>query len=84
METTRQAESTQPRRGAVRDTILIIAELAPASALFILPNFHLLPRPDTLWLLILGWISLRVRKSGWKSVGLTRPASWSRTFAVRG
>src|SRR6266487_4523994 len=65
-----------------RARILITAELALAAAFIVLTKLHLLPRPDTLWLLALGWISLRVRKAGWKSVGLTRPASWPRTFAL--
>jgi len=82
METAVPREPNRTAAGSASFRILITAELALAAALFILPKFHLLPRPDTLWLLVLGWISLRVRKVGWKSVGLVRPASWPRTFAV--
>src|SRR5215510_12056710 len=74
--------STTPGAITARGRIILLAELALAAALFILPKLHLMPRPDTLWLFALGWISLRVRKVGWRAVGLTRPASWPRTIAV--
>jgi len=74
--------STTPGAATARDRLVIIAELALAAALFILPKLHLMPRPDTLWLFALGWISLRLRKSGWRAVGLRRPARWPRTIAV--
>jgi membrane protease YdiL (CAAX protease family) len=82
METANLSGSASPKIDSTRSRLIIIAELILATALFVLPKFHLLPRPDTLWLLLLGWISLRLRKSGWKSVGLTRPASWPRTIVV--
>src|SRR5262249_22725057 len=31
-------------------------------------------------LVVLGWISIRVRDGGWKAVGLRRPASWPKTI----
>src|SRR5262245_10416737 len=68
--------------GISRSRLFAIPELALAATFSVLTKLHLIPRPDTLWLLALGWISLRVRKMGWKSVGLTRPQSWGRTWAI--
>jgi len=33
-------------------------------------------------LLVLGWISLRLRNGGWKAAGLNRPNSWWKTVAL--
>lgn len=33
-------------------------------------------------LLVLGWISLRLRDGGWKAAGLNRPNSWWKTVAL--
>ena len=82
MESASDPISARPAAGGTRERILAVAELALATAFFVLPKLHLLPRPDTLWLLLLGWISLWLRRKGWKSVGLTRPASWRQTVAL--
>jgi hypothetical protein len=36
-------------------------------------------RNPSLALLLLGWLSLWLRRSGWRQVGLNRPAHWPRT-----
>ena len=33
-------------------------------------------------LIVLGWISLRLRDGGWKAAGLTRPKSWWKAVAL--
>jgi len=43
---------------------------------------HLIPFSKTPFLLVLGWISLRVRGIGWKAVGLSKFRSWGRTLAL--
>jgi hypothetical protein len=43
---------------------------------------HLIPFSKTPFLLLLGWISLWVRKIGWRGVGLTRYRSWKLTLAL--
>lgn len=67
---------------SVRTRLIIVFELLLAAAILVLARRHLIPRPDTMWLFALAWISLAVRRVGWRSVGLTRPASWGRTFAI--
>ena len=44
--------------------------------------FELINFPSDLFLFPLGWISLRLRKFGWRDVGLRRPASWSRVLGL--
>ena len=41
-----------------------------------------LPFSDTPFLLLWGWLSLRLRGVGWRGVGLKRPARWGRTLML--
>jgi membrane protease YdiL (CAAX protease family) len=34
----------------------------------------------TILLLLAGWLSLRLRRSGWQNVGMSRPVDWRRTL----
>lgn len=64
-----------------RATWLTAAELALAVAIFLGANIlRAVPISETPWILALGWISLRLRGQGWRSVGLVRPASWRQTI----
>ena len=70
-------ESSPPRR--LRAT----AELLLAGALVVGANvFDVVPVSETPWLVLLGWLSLRLRGLGWKTLGLRRPRSWMITIAV--
>lgn len=63
--------------------VLAAAELALALVLFFGSNvLRLLPVGETPWILLLGFLSLRLRRLGWDAVGLARPASWGRTLAL--
>jgi uncharacterized protein len=55
---------------------LAIAELVVVILIFVADARHLIPVSKTPFLLLLGWISLRVRKLGWAQVGLTRYRNW--------
>lgn len=44
--------------------------------------FRIIPIDETYPILALGWLSLRLRGSGWRGVGLACPASWRRTLAL--
>src|SRR5215212_3717665 len=41
-----------------------------------------LPFSETPFLLLLGWLSLRVRGVGWRGVGLKRPARWGQALTL--
>jgi uncharacterized protein len=62
-----------------------LAEVLLAFGLVLLTAIEWLPTP-TLPLLAVGWLSLWLRRVGWRGVGLSRPLSWVRTllFATLG
>jgi len=47
----------------------------------LLDEKHLIPVSKTPFLLILGWISLRLRGLRWRDLGMARPRNWMRTVA---
>jgi hypothetical protein len=61
--------------------LFIAAELLAAAVLQILQGYGLISAA-VIYLFILGWLSLRLRKSGWRELGLSRPASWLRTIGL--
>jgi membrane protease YdiL (CAAX protease family) len=70
-------------RASTRERVVAAAELLVAAALVVGANvFDVVPVSETPWLVILGWISLRRRKLGWRSVGLRRPKSWMATIGI--
>ena len=44
--------------------------------------FHVIPVDETLPIFVLGWLSLWLRGTGWRGIGLQRPAHVPRTVAV--
>jgi membrane protease YdiL (CAAX protease family) len=61
---------------------LIVAELVAFAALFVANWENLVWLSKTPWLLLLGWISLRLRRIGWKQIGWGLYGSWPRTLAI--
>lgn len=61
---------------------LAIGEFLVVVLIFVADARHLIPLSKTPLLLALGWISLRVRRSGWRAVGLSRYRSWPITLAA--
>ncbi len=61
---------------------LAVGELVVVALIFVADARHLIPFSKTPFLLLLGWISLWVRKIGWRGVGLTRYRSWKITLAL--
>ena len=61
---------------------LSVAELVLGVVIVLGHNiFHILPNEVPI-LLVLGWISLRLRNGGWKYAGLSRPQSWWKTVVL--
>jgi uncharacterized protein len=58
-----------------------LAELLLALGFVLLTAFELLLTP-TILLLIVGWLSLWLRRVGWRGVGLRRPLNWGRTLLI--
>jgi uncharacterized protein len=61
---------------------LAIVELLLVGAIFIADAHHLIPFSKTPELLLLGWLSLWLRKLSWRRVGLTPYRSWKITIAL--
>jgi uncharacterized protein len=60
---------------------LALVEFLIVGLIFVADTKHLIPLSKTPFLLFLGWISLRLRRVSWRSIGLTRNRSWMRTLA---
>lgn len=64
---------------------LIFAEFAVFAAIFLADVYswhHVILLSKTLYLLALGWVSLRIRRMRWKDVGLQLYRGWGRTLAM--
>ncbi len=76
-------DSANPREPGWRDSSwLIFAELAVVAAIFLADQHHLIFFSKTPYLLLLAWISLRVRKVSWRQVGFTLYCGWTRTLLL--
>ena len=77
------AATQDPVALPARQRLIAAAELMLAVAFVLGANvFDIVPVSETPWLVLIGWLSLRLRGLGWRSAGLTRPGSWARTIAV--
>ena len=61
---------------------LIVGELIVVALIFVADAHHLIPLSKTPFILAFGWISLRVRGLGWRSVGLERYKNWRMTVVL--
>jgi hypothetical protein len=61
---------------------LAIAELCVVALIFVADVRHLIPISKTPFILLFGWISLRLRKIGWRGVGLSVYRNWKTTLAL--
>jgi CAAX protease family protein len=62
---------------------LAVVELFLAVLILVGHNiFDIVPLSETPFIFLLGWVSLRLRGLGWRSVGLRKPASWRRTILI--
>jgi uncharacterized protein len=77
-----QVEPAGPGRSWRDSKWLAIVEFALVGLIFYADHRKLIPISKTPELLLLSWISLRVRKLGWRAVGLTRYRTWPMTIAI--
>jgi uncharacterized protein len=76
-------DSANPRESGWRDrNWLIFAELAVVAAIFLADQHHLIFFSKTPYLLLLAWISLRVRKVSWRQVGFALYRGWTTTLLL--
>lgn len=75
MAAPRQQESLNPRQRWIS-----LSEFLVGGAIVIGHNvYHRVPNEVPI-LFVLGWISIRLRDGGWKTVGLRKPDSWRKTI----
>lgn len=77
MNTPPLASSTLPPRPWA-----LLVELLVVASLFYGDFKHLVPLSKTPFLLLLAWLSLRLRGLRWKDVGLQRSESWFKTIVI--
>jgi len=78
-----QAAGAASPAGSWRDSRwLALVDIAAVALVFLARQYHMVPFSTTPFLLLIGWISLRVRRAGWRSLGLSRYRSWTVTLAL--
>ena len=77
-------DPAKPRKteGWRQSNWLAFAEFAIVALIFLADEKHLVPVSKTPFLLLLGWISIRMRGLRWRSLGLTLNRGWLRTLTV--
>jgi len=61
---------------------LAIGEFVIVALIFVADQHHFIPLSKTLFLLLFGWLSLWVRKIGWRGVGLKLYRNWRTSIAL--
>ncbi|MGA2356288.1 MAG: hypothetical protein ABSG02_17475, partial [Terriglobales bacterium] len=61
---------------------LAVGELVVVALIFLADARHLIPFSKTPFLLLFGWLSLWLRKSNWRSVGLTLYRNWKTSIML--
>lgn len=61
----------------------MVVELLLAALIVVGANlFDVIPISETPWLFVIGWISLRSRRLGWRALGMRRPDNWLTTIGL--
>jgi membrane protease YdiL (CAAX protease family) len=68
--------------GSARSRPLSALEFLVGAAIVIGHNVYRVIPNEVPILFVLGWISIRLRDGGWKTIGLTRPISWKWTVGI--
>src|SRR5262245_47462887 len=61
---------------------LALLEFLLVGLIFVADATHWIPFSKVPFLLILGWLSLRLRRMGWRQVGLSLYHNWARTLLL--
>src|SRR5438309_5359158 len=76
-------KSTNNRGGAWRDSRwLVLVECALVAVVYVARQHHILKFSATLYLLLLAWISVRLRRVQWKEIGFARYRTWATTLLL--
>jgi len=61
---------------------IIAVELTAIAAVFMADAHHLILFSKTPYLLVLGWLSMRLRGQRWRDIGLRFPSNWLRHLSI--
>lgn len=81
VETT-AAQDSKPAAGWRESKWLAVVELLLVALIFVADAHHLIFFSKTPYLVALGWVSLRIRRSGWRAVGMTVYRNWKTTILL--
>ena len=70
------ASALNTKAAAAAEIVLVLAITVGHRVL------RVIPVDETLPIFMLGWLSLWLRRVGWKGLGLARPANWGRVIAL--
>jgi membrane protease YdiL (CAAX protease family) len=76
------APGSDRRRDWRESRLLAAGELALVALIFIADWRHLVYFSKTLYILVLGCVSLWVRRTGWRNIGLSKFRSWGTTVTL--
>jgi membrane protease YdiL (CAAX protease family) len=65
-----------------RSKWLVVGELIVVALIFVADERHLIPLSKTPFLLLFGWLSLWLRKTSWRDVGLKLYRNWKTSIAL--
>lgn len=78
-----EIESANNRGRAWRDSRwLVLSEFALVIAIYVARQHHILKVSATPYLVVLAWISLRLRRIKWKHLGFMRYRTWAKTVLL--
>jgi uncharacterized protein len=81
-KTVNQSSATHPTTGWRHSRWLILGEFVVVGLIFIADWKRLIPFSKTPFLLLFGWLSLRLRKLGWRGIGFNLYRSWTVTLLL--
>jgi membrane protease YdiL (CAAX protease family) len=81
-EKTAPTRAGAPARGWRRSRWLALLEMVLVALIFVADARHLIPVSKTPFLFLLAWLSLRLRRVGWRGVGFARFRTWKSTLGL--
>jgi len=76
------ATATPPAGSWRESRWLALVEMLIIALIFLARKYHMVPLSTTPFLFLVGWVSLRLRRVGWRGVGFARYRSWALTLAL--
>lgn len=78
----RPSDAMRPAANWRQSKWMVLGEFGIVALIFLADRGHLIYFSKTPYLFLLGWVSLRLRRAGWRSVGFGRYRNWTITLAI--